>query len=320
MFRVFSFANFRGFQDLNLVGLGRVNLIVGRNDSGKTSLLEGVAMLTSPRLVIQQLPTLLRPQGRGDVGKRYFRWLIRDESTTSHAEIHGEWKGTDRGVIFQRQANPPVPLQPPNQYESIWSGGEMQVLVLKGQQDLPFRVVSAKPTTVEELVALYSRAVEMRAGEDKMNSLFTSLDGRIQKVRVTSAPDGIQLMFDFGLNEMLPVSQVGQGIHRLIAIYSELIAGNARVCAIDEIENGIHHSMLQKVWTGIGTAAEQLDVQVFATTHSYECIEAAYRSFADRSSSGFAVIQLFRVSEAVKSRVLNQEEIKLALEGGIDLR
>jgi len=263
---------------------------------------------------------LLRPQGRGDVGKRYFRWLIRDESTTSHAEIHGEWKGTDRGVIFQRQANPPVPLQPPNQYESIWSGGEMQVLVLKGQQDLPFRVVSAKPTTVEELVALYSRAVEMRAGEDKMNSLFTSLDGRIQKVRVTSAPDGIQLMFDFGLNEMLPVSQVGQGIHRLIAIYSELIAGNARVCAIDEIENGIHHSMLQKVWTGIGTAAEQLDVQVFATTHSYECIEAAYRSFADRSSSGFAVIQLFRVSEAVKSRVLNQEEIKLALEGGIDLR
>jgi len=38
---------FRGFRELKLDGLGRVNLITGRNNTGKSSLLEAVRILAS---------------------------------------------------------------------------------------------------------------------------------------------------------------------------------------------------------------------------------------------------------------------------------
>ena len=44
---------------------------------------------------------------------------------------------------------------------------------------------------------------------------------------------------------------------------------------VDEIENGIHHSMAADMWRFILDVVRELDVQVFATTHSYECIQAA---------------------------------------------
>lgn len=40
--------NFRGFEDLEVKGLKRVNLFAGRNNSGKTSLLEAVFLLGGP--------------------------------------------------------------------------------------------------------------------------------------------------------------------------------------------------------------------------------------------------------------------------------
>jgi AAA15 family ATPase/GTPase len=43
---------------------------------------------------------------------------------------------------------------------------------------------------------------------------------------------------------------------------------------IDEIENGLHWSILPKVWRFLVETARVLDVQVFATTHSKDCIEA----------------------------------------------
>ena len=41
---------------------------------------------------------------------------------------------------------------------------------------------------------------------------------------------------------------------------------------IDEIENGIHYSVQKDVWNAIGKLARDLDIQVFATTHSLEMI------------------------------------------------
>ena len=127
-------------------------------------------------------------------------------------------------------------------------------------------------------------------------------------------------MVDLGLSEALPVSQVGQGIYRLIAIFSELIGEKPEVCIIDEVENGIHHSMMEQVWTGIAAAAETLGVQIFATTHSEECIEAAHTAFSKREAYDFSIVQLFRVEGVVQGRVLDRKHIEAAIVGEIDLR
>ena len=64
------------------------------------------------------------------------------------------------------------------------------------------------------------------------------------------------------------------------------------VVLIDEVENGLHYSGVKDVWKAIAVAARQMDVQVFATTHSYECIQAAHDAF---TASGIYDLRLFRL-------------------------
>ena len=66
---------------------------------------------------------------------------------------------------------------------------------------------------------------------------------------------------------------------------------------IDEVENGIHYSVQTDVWKGIGLVARELDIQVFATTHSYEMIEAAHEAFRDDDPYEFRFHRLNRNSE-----------------------
>jgi AAA15 family ATPase/GTPase len=109
-------------------------------------------------------------------------------------------------------------------------------------------------------------------------------------------------------------------MYRLVAILAELLGAPADVAFIDEVENGIHHSVLEQVWTGLGEVAERLDIQLFVTTHSYECIEAAHAAFSKRTAYDLRVIQLFRTRPGVEGRVLGRDLIETGIEGGIDLR
>ena len=73
MLKSISLTNFRGFASLELKDLQRVNLIVGQNNSGKTSLLEAILWLCQPT-DCGNLPSQFRPQS-GSVAQRYFRWV-----------------------------------------------------------------------------------------------------------------------------------------------------------------------------------------------------------------------------------------------------
>ena len=316
MFTSLNFSNFRGFERLDLDGLKRVNLVVGRNNAGKTSLLEGVAIVSGPEQ-FEQLPKMFRPHA-GEVGKRYFRWLLRDQESLQAATLIGDGDGFRSEVIFR--PNTKNQESPAPGMNGLFNLANATLWSRPSQRKLTSRVVPVQHHSPEDLVKLFAAAVKRKGGEERIEGLLREVDPRIRKVRVEPADDGNHLLVDLGLSEMLPVSQVGQGIYRLIAIFSELIGEKPDVCIIDEIENGIHHSMLEQVWTGLAAAAETLGVQVFATTHSEECIEAAHAAFSKREAYDFSIVQLFRVEGAVQGRVLDQKHIDAAMAGEIDLR
>jgi AAA15 family ATPase/GTPase len=132
--------------------------------------------------------------------------------------------------------------------------------------------------------------------------------------------DRIQVVVDIGLSELLPLAQVGQGVYRLATILATMIGEKTDVLLIDEVENGLHHSVQKQVWTGLAEVAKELNVQIFATTHSGECLQAAHWAFLERKSYDFGVIQLFRSEGAVQGRVLDQEHIEAAIKADIELR
>ena len=91
-----------------------------------------------------------------------------------------------------------------------------------------------------------------------------------------------------------PMSIMGDGIKRLLALALDFSSARNGIMLIDEIENGLHHSALVEVWKYLDQMSRMFNVQVFATTHSYECIVAANNAFNDMESSDLHLHRMHR--------------------------
>jgi hypothetical protein len=322
--------NFRGFRSLVLKGLKPVNLIVGHNNTGKTSLLEGILLACQPSRG-SELPGMFRSvQGNKDL--RYFPWLIRDGAQNGTATLKCKEGSVENSVALTR-SNPPFPsgfMGP--------SGSVGRLILWLGPQrkDSICRVVSVQHRDPASLVSLIGKAFRKRGGEEKFQKLMAIIDSRIERVRIDPGEDGNQIVVDIGLSEVLPLAQVGQGIYRLAAIVADIIGEQPSVLLVDEIENGLHHSVQKQVWTGLAAVAKELNVQIFATTHSGECLHAAHKAFVehqpqqtvapighsthDRPTYDLAVVQLFRTEDGVQGRLLDKDHIEAAIKADIELR
>jgi AAA15 family ATPase/GTPase len=92
---------------------------------------------------------------------------------------------------------------------------------------------------------------------------------------------------------------------------------------IDEIENGFHHSILIDVWKAVLDAADRNKTQVFATTHSIECIRAAYEAASSRlglAKDEFFFHRIDRADGTVKARTYDVDTLGAALASHLETR
>lgn len=125
---------------------------------------------------------------------------------------------------------------------------------------------------------------------------------------------------DIGLNRLLPLPEMGDGMTRLAEII--LAIGNAPngMVLVDEIENGIHHSKMPDVWRTIDKASQLFNTQVFATTHSLECIKAAHNVFKEKDVYDLKVHRLERTDATVRALTYGKDELDAAFEIMLEVR
>jgi len=113
---------------------------------------------------------------------------------------------------------------------------------------------------------------------------------------------------------------MGDGMSRLASLI--LAIGNAKngVVLVDEIENGFHHRVMAKVWRAIAKAARRFNCQLFATTHSLECIASAHKAFSKEESYDLLVHRLDRTDDKVSATTFGQDELDVAFEMKMDIR
>ncbi|MBI4310784.1 MAG: ATP-binding protein [Chloroflexi bacterium] len=119
----------------------------------------------------------------------------------------------------------------------------------------------------------------------------------------------------------LPVSQLGDGLGKLIAIYVAIPQARNGMVAVDEVEAGIHWKSLPRMWSSIIELANRFDVQIVATTHSDECVRAAYDAASGTLWKDQLVLhRMYRKGKEIGTAVYQGEALAAALESGFDVR
>jgi ABC-type cobalamin/Fe3+-siderophores transport system ATPase subunit len=138
-----------------------------------------------------------------------------------------------------------------------------------------------------------------------------------------SQEEGATLMCDVGWEkEHIPLNMLGGGMSRLIEIALTLATSEGGVVLIDEIENGLHHEAHRNIWRNLERLSDEFDVQLFATTHSYECIEAAHEAFSEAESYDFQLVRLQEEAHPEQGHAVTygREELGAALDKGFEVR
>jgi AAA15 family ATPase/GTPase len=153
-----------------------------------------------------------------------------------------------------------------------------------------------------------------------LEALLRKIEPRVKSIR-SLKPFGASLLYvDIGLPEKIPAVHLGQGFIRLLSICTEIIGSNKAVLLIDEFENGLYYATLTEVWRGLQKVVEHEDVQVFATTHSYECIRAAHQAFAETSTYDFALHRLDDMEGEVRVTAYDKETLETSLARNFEIR
>ena len=137
----------------------------------------------------------------------------------------------------------------------------------------------------------------------------------------TSASSGAPMIWvDIGLRELVPLPTMGAGMTHVTRMVLAAAMVPDGVVLVDEIENGLHHSVLPDVWRVVGKTAEQFNVQFFATTHSFECVQAAHEALG---SDGFRLHRLDIVDRWARTgarRMVQPEAIDAAIRHNLEVR
>ena len=89
---------------------------------------------------------------------------------------------------------------------------------------------------------------------------------------------------------------------------------------IDEAENGIHHSLQRDFWRMVLQTAQDNDVQVFATTHGWDCVRGFAQAAADLDAVEGVLVRLERKGERIRPVEYPEDELAIAAQGGIEVR
>ena len=84
----------------------------------------------------------------------------------------------------------------------------------------------------------------------------------------------------------MPLKSMGDGMTRIFHIILALVNARNGFLLVDEFENGLHWSVHPKLWNIIFRLAEDLNVQVFVTTHSQDCIRGFHAIWKEQEEKG----------------------------------
>jgi len=151
---------------------------------------------------------------------------------------------------------------------------------------------------------------------------MSATEPRLQGLRLGYSADEKRPTIDALLDgdHVVPLELLGTGSRHLLDMLLSIAQVRDGAFMADKIENGFCYRVLEPVWRAIGEATRSATVQLFATTHSWECVEAALRAFDDDAAGQFRLIRLERDGDDVRAITAEHHQVESAVALGFDVR
>lgn len=373
--------NFRSLADFEVAKLGRVNLIVGKNNSGKSSVLEALRIyagngqrglletisaqhdekfrfrkdeqvedanlpfqdfFTGREFPLDAETVIQIGSFQDDKNILRIEHAFMSESEETITNIMGEISTRVRRQIL------PKPELPD------FSGEVTQALIItKGEKSyppflldsrsskfginpimfvnhIPCSVIPTQFVSPDELADEWDKIV-LTPYEEVVKHAMRIIAPEFENLTFVRNEDGPNRFRRSAIVKMsdipkpVPLNSLGDGMLRILQLALKIFSAEGGFFLIDEFENGLHYSVQEKVWQLLFDMAKELDIQVFATTHSWDCIES-FSKVATSNTSSQGV--LFRIGKSAKASdrgrviatVFDESELQTITQADMEIR
>ena len=341
--------NFKCFENLELHSLRRINILVGENSSGKSALLEGIFLAAggSPELVLR----LRAWRGLGQplqvsVDRSSYESLWKDlffgfdQEKTVLIDLVGSPSNTrSLSISYKRQGNLTLPIGSSIDSPIIapivfdWkdqAGISSAVEPTFGPNGLNlgsliptmpaafFSVsyVSWSPSETASRFSELSKRNQHHAVVEALQKEFPQI--KELSVEVSTGSPAIYALVD-SLKEKIPVGMISSGINKFLTLLLAIATIPKGVVLVDEIENGFYFERLPQMWRAIAQFCKEYDTQIFASTHSYECLSAAVPTVIS-AEQDFSLIRMSRENGRCTASVIPGLQFERAVQQEIEVR
>jgi len=359
--------NFRAFKHLRIEKLGRVNLIVGKNNVGKSSVLDALrlyAMRGEPftiSLLLNERDELALEETEarhGVVDAHEFAVAMnnlfcerRDTRQPHEAIVVGSTHDPENRVLLdvvwpvllvnsrndgdKTNNSPHNPNQTPELSGTFGTHTHFQFPLDRYYQWGSF---AEAPETTKHFTLLYIGLTGLRPTVSALLWDFIALSDLEQDVLFALriiAPELMALNFvgdksksriripkirTVGSNSPIPLRSMGEGMNRMLGIALALVNAKDGMLLIDEVDTGLHYSVLPDLWRLIFEVAHRLNVQVFATSHSWDCIQAFQQAADANTEEEGMLIRLEHRDGDVVPVMFDERKLNIAAREQIEVR
>ena len=329
--------NFRGFDNLEVNGFNQINILIGKNNSGKSSLLEAIFLLIGMSNPI--LPdNVNRLRGLNIRTADEFRYLFHNLRLNNKPEFEGLFTdascrtlklnpifkktgqeagkqkiGSDDLSIDASTASPNMTglelefniKQEHNQKKAFKSSIVFNLPEIIQNQNNKYKeelhaVYITGDSTEANALTRYSDIVKRKKGDIVLKAL-QNIDSKIESIH--PLPDGLFFSYK-DIDELIPSNIAGDGVRKYLNIVTTIAQKENSIVLIDEIENGLHYSAHISLWKSIITISNEFNVQLFITTHNLETLKClnellSYKEYKDTQEK----LNVFTIAHTKKSGI-----------------
>jgi energy-coupling factor transporter ATP-binding protein EcfA2 len=352
--------NFRCFRDLELSDLRRVNVVVGKNATGKTALLEAI------RLALGGTPNVLwlMNQTRGNFAglvqpvtkdifesfwspyffnfesaKSIFTECQDNEGHLAALRVFYDMEQTKMAVPpepqLSQQQQPPLvstgSFTPPLAFERLSFANVRSTLYASiSQGNMSFdggpeigpstEFFPSSALNPQLAVQMFSQLSLQQREIAIVDAVRDEFEPSLESLAVLSpsTQPGIYAGVRY-LKQKLPIGNLSAGITRFVAMLSAVLLRSKGLVLIDEIENGLSYRSFPALWKYLLKFAIENDTQLFASTHSLECVRAL-TSAMNQHENEFTLLRAERINGSSGITLVPGEFLEAAIDQGVEVR